>query len=171
MTAPLTADDQLSIRDCIARYAWALDTGDVDGFVACFASDGELVWDSFEEDLRWAGSAALRHFADFFRSLPSSAGRQHHVSNIVIEASEGGARARSYAAVAVRQGDGPHVLHMMGWYEDELRLERGRWCLARRVIRDWSGPVLAGIAGQSGAKEPRPLPEPLRAALPRKGQE
>lgn len=165
MTGSLSAEDQLAIRDCIARYAWALDTGDVEGFASCFASGGELFWDSFEEELRWTGTAALRHFAEFFRSLPSSAGRQHHVSNIVIEPVEGGARARSYCAVALRQGDGPHALHMMGWYEDHLLVEQGRWCIAQRVIRDWSGPVLRSFAGQAGVKEPRAIPAPLRGAL------
>ncbi len=165
MTSTLSADDQLAIRDCIARYAWALDTGDVEGFAACFASDGELLWDSFEEELRWQGKAALAHFAEFFRSIPMSAGRQHHVSNIVIEPAEGGALARSYGAVAVRQGDGPHILHMMGWYDDRFRQENGRWCFAQRIIRDWSGPVLTNFAGQSGAKEPRELPEALRGAI------
>jgi ketosteroid isomerase-like protein len=73
MTGTLTADDQLAIRDTIARYAWALDTGDVDGFVACFCRDGVLVWDAFEKPERWEGAEGLRHFAEFFRSLPSSA--------------------------------------------------------------------------------------------------
>ena len=103
MTGPLTSDDQLAIRDTIARYAWALDTGDVDGFVACFCRDGLLVWDTFEESECWHGAQALRHFAEFFRSLPSSAGRQDHVSNTLIEPCEEGARSRSYVAVALRR--------------------------------------------------------------------
>ena len=161
MTGPLTADDQLAIRDTIARYAWALDTGDVDGFVACFCRDGLLVWDTFEESECWHGAQALRHFAEFFRSLPSSAGRQHHVSNTLIEPCEEGARSRSYVAVALRRGDGPHLLNVMGYYEDLFHLEDGRWRLAKRVIRDWSGPILRGIAGQTGERIARPKPPPL----------
>jgi len=161
MIEPLTAEDQLAIRDVIARYAWALDTGDVEGFVACFAADGVLVWDAFETPDRWRGHAALRHFASFFRDQPSSAGRQHHVTNIVITGCEGGARAKSYAAVALRQGDGPHLLHVMGYYEDRFLREDGRWCLAERIIRDWSGPILANFAGQSGERVARPRPAPL----------
>jgi hypothetical protein len=164
MTGTLTADDRLAIRDTIARYAWALDTGDVEGFVGCFCRDGALVWDAFENPERWQGSDALRHFAEFFRSLPSSAGRQHHVSNTLIDSCREGARSRSYVAVALRQGDGPHLLNVMGYYEDLFRREDGHWRLAERVIRDWSGPILRGIAGQTGHRVARPRPPQLAGA-------
>jgi hypothetical protein len=155
MADELPAADQLAIRDVISRYAWALDTGDVESFVACFCRDGVLLWDAFETPERWQGHAALRHFANFFRDQPSSAGRQHHVTNVLIEADGEGARGKAYAAVALRQGEGPHALHVMGWYED------GTWRLAERVIRDWSGPVLKNFAGQTGERVARPLPPPL----------
>jgi hypothetical protein len=98
----LSTADQLAIRDVISRYCWAIDTGDIEGFVACFASDGVL-----------------------------------------------------------RQGDGPHLLNVMGWYEDGFRREDGEWKLAKRIIRDWSGPVVGKIAGQTGERVARPLPPPL----------
>ncbi|MGZ3171962.1 MAG: nuclear transport factor 2 family protein [Croceibacterium sp.] len=161
MDERLPAEDELAIRQVIARYAWALDTGDVRGFVGCFCRDGVLVWDAFEAPERWEGAATLRHFAEFFRSLPSSAGRQHHVSNTVITACEHGARSRSYVAVALRQGDGPHLLNVMGYYEDLFRREDGHWRLAERIIRDWSGPILKDIAGQTGERVARPKPPPL----------
>lgn len=157
----LAAVDQLAIREVIARYAWALDTADVEGFVACFWPDGALVWDVFETTERWEGEAALRHFASFFSNLPSSAGRQHHVTNTIIEACDEGARSRSYAAVALRQGDGPHVLHVMGYYEDQLRQQDGKWRFSSRVIHDWSGPILAGFAGETGTRVARPMPHVL----------
>jgi hypothetical protein len=49
----------------------------------------------------------------------------------------------------------------MGYYEDELLRENGRWLFARRNIRDWNGPVLARFAGQDGARSARALPEAL----------
>jgi hypothetical protein len=159
--SPLSTADQLAIRYVISRYAWALDTADVEGFVACFWPDGILEWDAFETPERWKGEAALRHFARFFSALPSSAGRQHHVTNTLIEACAGGARARSYAAVALRQGDGPHALHVMGYYEDRLRKRDDEWRLSHRVIRDWSGPILAGFAGQTGQRVARAMPDVL----------
>lgn len=165
MTDNLDLADQLAIRDVISRYAWALDTGDVEAFVACFCSDGALVWDTFETPDRWQGQAALHHFASFFRDLPSSAGRQHHVTNTLVTPSAEGAHAKSYVAVALRQGDGPHLLNVMGYYEDRFRRERGEWRIAERIIRDWSGPILQNFAGQSGERVARPRPAPLQGAL------
>jgi len=164
MTAELSTADQLAIRDVISRYAWSLDTGDVEGFVACFCSDGALVWDAFETPDRWEGSAALRHFAEFFRSQPTSAGRQHHVTNTVIEVEGGVVKAKSYGAVAVRQGDGPHLLHVMGYYLDTFRQEGGHWRFAERIIRDWSGPILTNFAGQTGERVARARPPQLAGA-------
>jgi hypothetical protein len=87
------------------------------------------------------------------------------VTNTVISASGDGARAKSYAAIALRQGDGPHLLHVMGYYEDRFRQENGEWRIAERIIRDWSGPVLKNFAGQSGERVARPRPAPLQGAL------
>lgn len=163
MTIALSADDRLDIQDVIARYAWALDTGDEAAFLKCFAQGAELVWEVFEEPVSWRGQAALQRFIAFFRARPESAGRQHHVSNIVLEPSDDGASGRCYVAVALRQGDGPHRLNVMGWYEDRFVCEDGHWKISRRVIRDWSGPVLARIEGQTGERIARPHPPALNA--------
>lgn len=161
MEHALSPADHQAIRDIVARYSWALDTGDVEGFVACFATDGLLVWDAFDVPLQWQGAGALRHFASFLRDQPSTAGRQHHVTNLLVEEAAGGAVGKAFVAVAMRQGDGPHRLNVMGWYEDAYRREGDGWKLAKRTIRDWSGPVVGGLAGQTGEREARPLPPPL----------
>lgn len=157
----MTAADRLAIHELLARYAWALDTGDEAAFLACFADDGELVWDVFDEPGRWRGPAALQRFIAYFRSRPESAGRQHHVGNVVLDATPDGVLSKAYVLVALRDGAGPHRLNVMGWYEDLLQQRNGRWCIARRCIRDWSGPVLGRIAGQDGARLPRPRPAAL----------
>jgi hypothetical protein len=161
MSPTFNSSDRLEIQELTARYAWSLDTGDEEAFVACFCRDGELVWDVFETEGRWRGSLALRRFIAYFRQRPESAGRQHHVSNLVVTPTDVGAHARSYVAVALRRDDGPHLLHVMGYYEDDLAREDGRWLFSRRYIRDWSGPVLAGFAGQSGARSTRQRPDAL----------
>jgi hypothetical protein len=161
MTAQLSTADRLEIQELTARYAWSLDTGDEDEFVACFCRSGELIWDVFETEGRWQGSDALSRFIGYFRQRPESAGRQHHVSNLVVTASAAGACARSYVAVALRQAQGPHVLNVMGYYEDELARENDRWLISRRYIRDWNGPVLARFAGQDGARSTRRRPDAL----------
>jgi len=161
MSSTFGISDRLEIHELTARYAWSLDTGDEDAFVDCFCRDGELVWDVFETEGRWRGAPALRRFIGYFRQRPESAGRQHHVSNLVVTPMDAGARARSYVAVALRCADGPHLLNVMGYYEDELQRENGSWRLLRRTIRDWSGPVLARFAGQDGARSRRKRPDAL----------
>lgn len=152
----LSAADRLEIHEVLARYAWSLDTGDEEGFLSCFATDAELVWASFEPAGWWRGHAALRRFIAWFRERPESAGRQHHVSNVLITPSPGGARARAYVLVALACGDGPHRLNVMGWYDDTLVREAGNWRLSRRVIRDWRGDVLARFPGQQEHPRTRP---------------
>jgi hypothetical protein len=161
MSSIFGVSDRVEIHELTARYAWSLDTGDEDAFVDCFCRDGELVWDVFETEGRWRGELALRRFIGYFRQRPESAGRQHHVSNLVVTPTDSGARARSYVAVALRRAEGPHLLNVMGYYEDELARENGRWRFSRRYIRDWSGPVLARFAGQDGARSTRQRPDAL----------
>ena len=35
-------EDRVEIEELMARYAWALDTGDLDGYADCFHPDGWL---------------------------------------------------------------------------------------------------------------------------------
>ena len=157
---PTTAD-RVEAQELLARYAWSLDTGDEQGFVDCFIDDGELVWDVFAETGHWHGQAALRRFVAYLRARPETAGRQHHVSNLVLTATTQGLLAHAYVMVALRCEEGPHRLNVMGYYEDELRRQDGQLRIAKRTIRDWSGPVLAGIAGQDGQRSTRPRPAAL----------
>jgi hypothetical protein len=159
----LSVQDRLDIQELIASLAWALDTGDVDAFVACFASEGVLVWDAFEAPLQWAGADALRQFIAGLRDLPDSAGRQHLVTNLRIEATATGAAATAYVLVTMREASGGVRTIVAGHYHDLFIVEEGRWRFERHVIRDWSGPVLANFAGQSGERRVRPLPPPLEA--------
>ncbi len=158
MTDRLTAADRIDIQDLLHSYAWALDTGDAERFVSIFAEDAVLLWDSFETPFTWTGHAELRAFCEDFRNLPSTAGRQHHVSNVLVEGSGNEARATAYVAVMVRQEDAPHPTTVMGWYDDAfLRTAQG-WKIARHVIRDWNGPVLHRLAGQDGQRVGRASP-------------
>lgn len=167
----LTSDDRLEIQELVARYAWSLDTGDEDAFLGCFTAAGELTWDVFDTPGTWRGEAALRRFVAYFRARPETAGRQHHVSNLCIDAQAAGdARGRAYVLVAIAGAaaatgaagpTGANQLGVMGWYEDHYVREDGRWRIARRVIRDWSGPVLARLAGQDGTRRARARPPAL----------
>ena len=46
-------EDRVAIQDLIAKYCWALDTGDVESFVACFTADAVIVEEVFEDPDVW----------------------------------------------------------------------------------------------------------------------
>jgi len=88
----LTADDRLDITALYARQVWALDTGDVDGYVDTFTDDAVL--DLAE---RHSGKAAIRQFAELFRlhdvGVPGS---QHLVSSLLLDGDGGRCSVRAY---------------------------------------------------------------------------
>lgn len=161
MADKLTAEDRLDIQQLIYGYAWALDTGDADRFVALFSDDAVLLWDAFEQPEEWRGHTELRAFIEDFRDLPSTAGRQHHVSNVLIAGEGDRAQATAYIAVMVRQESGTCPVTVLGWYDDEFVRCPGGWRITRHVIRDWAGPVLHRLAGQTGARVARERPAML----------
>lgn len=167
MSDTLSPADHIAIQALLYRYAWALDTGDVEAFVAVFSREGVLVWDAFEAPEQWRGHGELRAFAEDLRDLPSTAGRQHHVANVLATGGHGVATVKAYVTVHLRQAEAPHPVTVMGWYEDECVLEDGEWKIRRHVIRDWCGPVLGRLAGQSGEREARVMP-PMLARLGRR---
>src|ERR1043166_6143479 len=95
---PLTTQDRLDILDLYARQAWALDTGDVDGYVATFVENAVL-------DLarQHQGQQAIRRFAEEFRAkdigLPGS---QHHVDQMVLDGDGDRCSVRAYVTRTFR---------------------------------------------------------------------
>lgn len=161
-TNRLTVRDRIAIGDLLASYAWALDTGDVDGFVACFTPDAVVIEEVFEEPDRWAGHANLRRLAEHYRSVPDFPGRQHHVSQVMVEGDGTQARVRSFTFVTECRGEPPYVLRFAGYYEDRATKVRGKWLFAERIIRLWDGPALARFPGHDGSRTPRKRPPQLR---------
>lgn len=159
--ATLTVEDKFAIHELLARYAWSFDTGDVEGFVACFTPDAVLCEDAFAEPDRWQGHDGIRAMAQFFFSRPSFPGRQHHVSHILIDGAAGQCRVRSFCFVTDCKGEPPYLLRFAGYYDDVVVEIDGQWLFRERMIRDWSGPILGAFPGQSGKKVPRQRPPEL----------
>ena len=159
--ATLCADDKLAIYDLLARYAWTFDTGDVEGFVRCFTHDAVLCEDAFDVPDRWIGGAGIRAMAEFFFSRPSFPGRQHHVSQVLIDDTGDPCRVRSFCFVTDCKREPPYLIRFAGYYEDVVVKIEGRWFFRERMIRDWSGPILGAFPGQTGIKVPRRRPPEL----------
>lgn len=157
----LTVRDRIAIQDLLARYAWALDTGDVDGFIACFTPDAVVIEEVFEEPDRWEGHANLRRLAEHYRSVPDFPGRQHHVSQVLMEGDARRGTVRSFTFVTECRGEPPYLLRFAGYYEDRVVKRAGEWLFAERIIRLWDGPVLARFPGRDGTRVPRKRPPQL----------
>ena len=158
---PLTVADRIEINDLMASYAWALDTGDVDSFVACFTPDAVVIEEVFEEPDRWEGAAGIRKLAEHFRAVPGFPGRQHHLSQLVVKGNSHRATARAFALVTECRGEPPYLIRFAGYWDDKLVKFRGRWLFKERIIRLWDGPVLANFPGHSGQRVPRKRPTEL----------
>jgi hypothetical protein len=155
---PVSAHDKAEIHELLARYSWAFDTGDVERFVACFADDATLCEDVFEEVDLWVGREAIRGMAEFFFSLPGFAGRQHHVSQVLIDGNAERCRVRAFCFVIEPRLNEPCAVPFAGHYDDMVVKIDGQWLFQKRLVRHWSGPVLARFPGQDGRKVPRKRP-------------
>jgi SnoaL-like domain len=139
----LTAEDRWDIMDLFARYAWAVDTGDVESFVRQFAPGASIQ----EEDELFEGEEGLRTFMRRFRHLPSFPGRQHWIGQVLIEGDRERCTARSFAmATHLNRGTGSTMLTFLGHYDDVIvNTGDGIWKFERRRFGRWGGDVLQGF--------------------------
>jgi SnoaL-like domain len=138
-------EDRMGIHDLFARYAWALDTGDVDGFLDAFTPDAEFLQVRAEGTRRYVGRDEIRGFAEELLAMPAFPGRQHHVDQLLFGPGEDGDRwrVRSYAFVTEVHAGEPIGLAFAGHYDDVcVRTDGGAWLLERRAYSRWEGDVL-----------------------------
>lgn len=126
---PLTADDRLEIHDLYARYAHTFDQADANGWVALFTPDGRFAPPGLDPIV---GTEALHAFvAGRSGDLP---GMRHLIANVIVEATDGGARGSAYFCCFRLGGDGAFRMRNFGRYDDLLRRHDGRWRIADRQI-------------------------------------
>ena len=144
MTRP-PVEDELAIRELYARYSWALDTGDTDGYVALFTDDAEATEEtrSGELELR-KGRAEIRKLVLKFHDRPDFPGHQHQMAQLVFEP-EGAERwiVRSYAWATINRPPAHPYLHWCGHIRDVVAREGGEWKIAAKAIMGRSGEVLS----------------------------
>jgi ketosteroid isomerase-like protein len=147
-SAALSVADRIAIQDLIAHYAWALDTGDVDALVRCFTRDCVVIEEVFEDPDRWEGHEGVRELGEHYKSSAGFPGRQHHVSQSIVEGDCQRCSVKSFAFVTECRGEPPYTLRFTGYYDDRLVKVDGEWLLRERTIRLWDGPVLARFPGR-----------------------
>lgn len=102
MGGKVSLEDRAEIEDLMARYCWALDTGDFDGYAACFAEDG---WLSHWPQGKCVGRDGLRRATDslWYDKPNHYLGRQHRFSAVLM--SPQGADVRIKAFWSILQHD------------------------------------------------------------------
>jgi uncharacterized protein (TIGR02246 family) len=133
----LSAEDRLDIMDLIARYAYTLDNGDLDGYVNNFAPDGVL----FEQH---TGRDQIREYVGMLmrqgRAGPLPNGDvayRHFVGSPVIDGQDGRATVHSYL-LWVNMGTEPPV-SAAAEYTDDVVKQDGQWFFASRTLRRLAG--------------------------------
>lgn len=123
--------------DLIARYAYTLDSGDLDGYVDNFAPDGVL----FESHRGQAQIRAyVRMLMDQGRAGPLPSGDvayRHFVGAPVIDGDASRATVHSYL-LWVNMGSEPPVSAAAEYTDDVVKLD-GRWVFQSRSLRRLAG--------------------------------
>jgi hypothetical protein len=143
-------DDRALIEDLQARYLFAFDFGDPQGYANTFAPDGIL-------DFGWGeikGREAIAKFIVDGRKRTEEAraktpvgqrpsiGR-HIINNIVVKIDGNKARGVAYWSHMTSGPDGRGGVDFFGHYEDELVKVNGEWLFARRRIYNEAVPEWA----------------------------
>lgn len=129
----LSEADHREIERLYARYNFAIDSGDADGWAAVFAPDGVFRASSVLE-----GREALREFA---RAKPQRMERdglhrmQHVNTSILVDGEGDHATGVCYLVLLAQETpEGAPVVRKMGMYEDELVRVAGQWLFHSRAV-------------------------------------
>ena len=161
-------DDRALIEDLQARYLFAFDWQDAQGYAGTFTEDGVLDYGGGEIK----GRKAIAEFIESGRqrseetraSTPAGerprVGR-HIISNIVVKIDGDRARGLAYWTHMTSGPTGYGTVDFFGHYEDEMVKVNGEWLFARRriyneAIPEWAAQTLNPVTNPSPPPKQRP---------------
>lgn len=151
--AGLTPSDYIEIRQLVARYAYAVDTGADNGnvYASLFAPDGAFA-DRMGRETK--GKEALAALARRNTRGPQSA--FHFIVNHVIEPTSEGAVGKEYLLqLRIGEGERPNDIFGGGHYEDIYVRTPDGWRFKRRqFIPSEGGPAPRREAGSQTGTRP-----------------
>jgi len=135
--AKLSVEDRLDIQELFARYAWGINTGDIESLLECFAEDGTLdhLWQG-----KMQGHAAIRKaFEELWYDRPSWwAGRQHWANHFLITREGEGARVRAYYSILQFNVDyRTNFVFGIGSWDNYCVKRNGRWVFQSLCVKAW----------------------------------
>jgi ketosteroid isomerase-like protein len=134
MSQDMPAEDRLAVQDLLARYAWALDTGDYETYATLYTPDGAFI----ERGVEFRGRDVIReHVRELAEGM--APGNRHHNTQILFE--ETGSercRLRSYSThIYQPEPGGFGVVRIQGWYRDVCVKVDGVWLFEERRWDEW----------------------------------
>jgi uncharacterized protein (TIGR02246 family) len=134
-------DDRALIEDLQARYLFAFDFGDAEGYAGTFTPDGVLDYGGGQLKGRKAIAdfiAAGRKRTEEARAKTPAGERpsvgRHIISNIVVKIDGNKARGVAYWTHMTSGSNGRGTVDFFGHYEDEMVKVNGEWLFASRRI-------------------------------------
>lgn len=134
-----TYEDRIAVEDVMARYVWAVDALDPDGYVAVFTDDAVIdsngsISKGHAEIRKIVTSLIRRRDDNKAKGLPSS-NLYHVISSVRITFPKPGeAVHQSYWQTVRRDTDGRMIAAAMGRSEDRLVKRNGKWLIQWRKL-------------------------------------
>jgi uncharacterized protein (TIGR02246 family) len=134
-----TYEDRIAVEDVMARYVWAVDSLDPEGYVAVFTEDAVIdsngsISKGQEEIRRIVTNLIRRRDDNKAKGLPP-ANLYHVISNVRITFPKPGeAVHQSYWQTVRRDQDGKMTAAAMGRSEDRLVKRNGKWLIQWRTL-------------------------------------
>ena len=134
-----TYEDRIAVEDVMARYVWAVDSLDPDGYVAVFTEDAVIdsngsISKGHAEIRKIVTSLIQRRDDNKAKGLPTS-NLYHLISSVRITFPKPGeAVHQSYWQTVRRDTDGKMIAAAMGRSEDRLVKRNGKWLIQWRKL-------------------------------------
>lgn len=135
------AMDRSQIEDLEARYMYAMNWLDAEGYAGTFTEDGVLDWaggqavgrEAIVEEVRGMAAGFAAEEADDAPLRPAR--KRHFITNMVIKVDGDTAVSRAYWFIMNnRNPDRTGYSEAYGHYESDLRKVDGQWLFTRRKI-------------------------------------
>ena len=132
-------EDRIAVEDVMARYVWAVDSLDAEGYVAVFTADAVIdsngsISKGHDEIRKIVTGLIQRRDDNKAKGLPT-ANLYHVISNVRITFPKPGeALHQSYWQTVRRDADGKMTAAAMGRSEDHLVKRNGKWLIQFRKL-------------------------------------
>lgn|SRR5512139_3723039 len=166
-------DDRAMIEDLQARYLFAFDFGDPEGYAGTFTPDGILDFGQGEVKGR---QAIAKFIADGRKRTEEARAKtppgerpsigRHIINNMVITIKGNKAHGVAYWTHMTSGANGRGTVDFFGHYEDEMVKVKGQWLFARRriyneAIPEWASQYVNPVTTPSPPPKYR-APSPQR---------